>query len=195
MILSRLFSAAALAASLAVAPLPALAMDKGDGIHTESWFKNDSFLILADDVAEAAAKGKLLAIIWEQEGCGACQRLHDVNLQEEPVKAYLQQHFDLMTMNMYGEMEVTDFDGEKLPEKDLAFKQQVNFTPTTIFFDETGKEVFRMPGYGAPFFWLAAFVYVNEKGYADAEHRGMFPRWTKANRDTLVKAYGSEPKS
>lgn len=195
MILSRLFSAAALAASLAVAPLPALAMDKGDGIHTESWFKNDSFLILADDVAEAAAKGKLLAIIWEQEGCGACQRLHDVNLQEEPVKAYLQQHFDLMTMNMYGEMEVTDFDGEKLPEKDLAFKQQVNFTPTTIFFDETGKEVFRMPGYGAPFFWLAAFVYVNEKGYADAEHRGMFPRWTKANRDTLVKAYGSEPES
>lgn len=195
MILSRLLSAAAVAVSLATAPLSASAMDKGDGIHTESWFKNDSFLILADDVAEAAAKGKLLAIIWEQEGCGACQRLHDVNLQEEPVKAYLQQHFDLMTMNMYGEMEVTDFDGEKLPEKDLAFKQQVNFTPTTIFFDETGKEVFRMPGYGAPFFWLAAFVYVNEKGYADAEHRGMFPRWTKANRDTLVKAYGSEPKS
>ncbi|MGC2854758.1 thioredoxin family protein [Novispirillum sp. DQ9] len=193
MILLRLFAAAALAVALAAAPSPASAMDKGDGIHTEAWFKNDSFLVLADDVAEAAAKGKLLAVIWEQEGCGSCQKLHDVNLKDAPVKAYLQQHFDVMTMNMYGEVEVTDFDGQKLPEKDLAFKQQVNFTPTTIFFDETGKEVFRLPGYFSPYFWMAGFVYVKEKGYADPEHRGMFPRWTKANRDALVKAYGSDP--
>ncbi|MFA7431013.1 MAG: thioredoxin family protein [Rhodospirillaceae bacterium] len=193
MILFRTIAAAAvMAVALLVAPT-AQAMDKGDGIHTESWFKNDSFLVLAEDVAEAAAKGKLLAVIWEQQGCGSCQRLHDVNLKDEAVKGYLQKHFDVMTMNMYGEVEVTDFDGEKLPEKDLAFKQQVNFTPTTIFFDETGKEVFRLPGYFSPYFWMAGFVYVTEKGYADPEHRGMFPRWTKANRDLLVKTYGSEP--
>jgi|GEM_PF-845589 len=195
MTLFRTLLTAAMALVLIGGPAVAATLDKGDGIHTESWFKNDSFLVLAEDVAEAAAKGKLLAVIWEQQGCGSCQKLHDVNLQDEAVKAYLQKNFEVMSMNMYGEVEVTDFDGEKLPEKDLAFKQQINFTPTTVFFDETGKEVFRLPGYFSPYFWMAGFVYVAEKGYADPEHRGMFPRWTKANRDRLIKAYGSEPES
>lgn len=186
----------AVVAALMVAALPAGAktIDRGDGIHSEDWFKNDSFLELSDDVAQAAQAGKGMVLIWEQPGCGSCQRLHDVNLQDPAVRAYLETHFDVMTMNMYGEQEVTAIDGTKMPEKDAAAESMINFTPTTVFLDETGKEVFRLPGYFQPFYWLAGFVYVHEKGYDDPEHRGMFPRWLKANRAKVVKAYGSDPK-
>lgn len=186
----RLILAALTAASLAFAPAGAKTLDKGDGIHTEDWFKNTSFGDLGEDVAEAAGQGKLLAVVWEQEGCGSCKRLHEVNFQDAAVRRYLEANFDLMTLNMYGETEVSAPGGEAMPEKDLAADLAINFTPTTIFYDETGKEVFRVPGYSPPRFYLAAFIYVKEEGYKDPEHRGMFARWTKANRAKLDRIYG-----
>lgn len=185
---------AALGAFALVGSAMAETLDKGDGIHTEDWFQNQSFGDLRDEVAEAAAKGKLLAVVWEQQGCGSCARLHEVNFQDPAVRAYLDKHFTVMTLNMYGEVGMTDTDGEALPEKDLAAKAMINFTPTTVFYDETGAEVFRLPGYFAPYFYLSGFVYVAEKGYADPDMRGMFARWAKVRRDHLVEIYGSEPK-
>lgn len=178
-----------------VVPAAAETLDKGDGIHTEDWFHNQSFGDLRDDVAEAAAEGKLLAVVWEQQGCGSCERLHEVNFQDPALRAYLEKHFRMMTLNMYGEVGMTDIDGEELAEKDLAAKSMVNFTPTTIFYDAAGAEVFRLPGYFSPYYYLAGFVYAVEKGYEDPETRGMFARWAKARRDHLVQIYGSEPKS
>lgn len=197
--LARTAACMAVAAVLLAGPFvgeaAAQSLDKGDGIHTESWFLNDSFLILAEDVADAAAEGKQLVVIWEQPGCGSCEQLHKVNLQDPAVRRYLEEHFHVMSMNMFGEVEVTDVDGAAMPEKDLAYKQRINFTPTTVFYGTDGQEVFRLPGYFSPYYWLAGFVYVAEKGYEDAEHRGMFPRWTAANREHLVSIYGAEPES
>lgn len=190
----RFMLAAAAALTLAIMPAQAETLDKGDGIHTEDWFNNQSFGNLGDEVAAAAADGKLLAVVWEQQGCGSCQRLHEVNFQDPAVRRYLEDNFMLMTMNMYGETDVSAPGGETMPEKDLAADLAINFTPTTIFYDATGKEVFRMPGYSPPFFYMAAFAYVTEEGYKDPEHRGMFARWVKANRKKLEDIYGGPPK-
>ncbi len=187
----RLFLLAALAVVLS-APLAGQAetLPRGDGIHTEDWFKTTSFGDLGEDVAEATAAGKRLAVIWEQEGCGSCRRLHEVNFQDPAVRAYLEQHFDLLTLNMYGETEVTAPGGTPMAEKDLAAELAINFTPTTIFYDAAGQEVFRVPGYSPPRFYLAAFLFVTEEGYKDPEHRGLFARWVKANRARLDEIYG-----
>lgn len=189
----RFILAVVAAMALAAGPAGAETLDKGDGIHTEDWFKNASFGALGDDVAEAAAQDKLLAVVWEQQGCGSCKRLHEVNFQDKALRAYLEDNFDLMTMNMYGETEVSAPGGAPMAEKDLAADLAINFTPTTIFYDATGQEVFRVPGYSPPFYYLAAFVYVKEKGYEDPEHRGMFARWTKANRGHVEDIYGGPP--
>lgn len=181
-------------ALIVAAPAAAAPIHREDGIHTESWFNNQSFMVLKDETQDAAAaKKKGLVLIWEQPGCGSCLKLHDVNFQQKPLIDYIGQNFTVMTMNMFGEVIVTDFDGETLPEKDLAFKHKVSFTPTTIFFDETGKEVFRMPGYFSPYFYLAGYVFVAEGGPADAASRGMFPRWLQANQAKAKAAYGREP--
>lgn len=176
-----------LLAVLVLALLPAgIAMADGaplraDGIHTQAWMKSLTFLELKADLAEAVEGGKKgLVMIFEQPGCGACQRLHEVNFADPDMVALMTTNFDVMQINMYGEAEVTDFDGEVLPEKKLAEKMMINFTPTTVFFGIDGGEVFRIPGYLKPLFYRAAFEYVLDGG---PERKILFPRWMKQRRE------------
>jgi thioredoxin-related protein len=150
-----------------------------DGLYTQDWFKTDSFLILKEDLAEAKAKGKRLAILWEQKGCPYCRDLHAVNLGDAKTSAYIKERFEIIQLNLWGAREVEDFDGQKLAEKDLARKYRINFTPTIQYFPETaaemqGKkgeevEVARMPGYFRPFHFISMFEYVAEKRYAKGQ--------------------------
>ena len=156
-----------------------------DGLYHQPWFLN-SFLNLSEDLAETAAAGKRLAIIWEQKGCPYCRETHRVNFAKPEITDYIKKHFNIIQLNLWGDREVTDFDGEALPEKKLARKHRVVFTPTIQFFPETaaeivGKrgadaEVARMPGYFKPFHFLSMFEYVYTKGY-DKLH---FQRWLQA---------------
>lgn len=154
-------SGAALAASLG-----------DDGLHKQPWFL-DSFLTLADDVEEAAAEGKRLAIFFEQKGCPYCKEMHDVNLARDEISSFIQENFLVVQLDLWGSREVTDLDGEALEERALARKWHVNFTPTIVFFgteDEisTGKtEVARMPGYFKPFHFMSMFEFVQTGSYAN----------------------------
>ena len=161
-------------ANAAEAPL------RADGIHTQPWMKSLTFLELKNDLAEALEGGKKgLVVIFEQPGCGACERLHEVNFADPAMVSLITANFDVIQINMYGEAEVTDFDGEVLPEKKLAEKLLVNFTPTTVFIGADGAESFRIPGYLKPRFYRAAYEYVLDDG---PEKKILFPRWMKQRR-------------
>lgn len=175
-----------------------------DGLHVQPWF-HDSFLNLNDDLAEAHASGKRLVIFWEQRGCPYCKRLHEVNLRIPRIAKTVQDGFVAIQLNMWGDREVTDFDGEVLKEKDLAEKWGVLFTPTVQFFPETvaeanGKpghkaEVVRIPGYFKPFHFYFLFKYAQSKGYEDVPN---LQRWLGAIGEKLDAAgvhydlYGDE---
>lgn len=149
-----------------------------DGLYHQDWFVN-SFLDLKDDLAEATKAGKRLAIIWEQKGCPYCRDVHIVNLADDMLRNYVKANFAVLQLNLWGDREVTDFDGQVLSEKNLARKYRVNFTPTIQFFPETaaemaGKkgedvEVARMPGYFRNFHFQAMFEYVKDKRYAKGQ--------------------------
>ena len=161
-----------------------------DGLHVQPWFLN-SFLDLRDDLKEASAQGKRLAIIWEQRGCPYCREMHRVNFARPEIAEYVKNHYNVIQLNMWGDREVTDFDGQVLSEKKLAQKSRVVFTPTIQFFPATltetgGKsgadaEVFRMPGYFKPFHFVSMFEYVYTKGYEDTP----FQRWLQAKADKM----------
>ncbi|MBL8669544.1 MAG: thioredoxin family protein [Alphaproteobacteria bacterium] len=146
-----------------------------DGLYHQDWFL-ESFLELKDDIAEAKAAGKRLAVIWEQRGCGYCKDMHLVNFAVPPLAAYVRDNFAIIQLNLYGAREVTDFDGKKLSEKELARRWGVHFTPTIMYFPDdpaavagkTGRdaEVARMPGYFKPPTFLAMFKYVRESDTA-----------------------------
>ncbi|MDH5188380.1 MAG: thioredoxin family protein [Rhodospirillaceae bacterium] len=161
-------------------PMPAIGED---GMHEQSWF-HESFLDLSEDLAEAAANKKRLVVIWEQRGCPYCKRMHEVNLRIPRVTNSIKDNFTVIQLNLWGDREVTDFDGEVLKEKDLANKWGVLFTPTLIFYPESvekvagrsGKnaEVLRIPGYFKPFHFYFLFRYARTNGY---EQEPNFQRW------------------
>jgi len=161
-----------------------------DGLHVQPWFLT-SLLDLRDDLKEASAQGKRLAIIWEQRGCPYCLEMHRVNLARPEIADYVKTHYNVIQLNMWGDREVTDFDGQVLSEKKLAQKSRVVFTPTIQFFPATlaetagksgaGAEVFRMPGYFKPFHFVSMFEYVYTKGYEDTP----FQRWLQAKADKM----------
>ena len=107
-----------------------------DGIYRQPWFL-ESLLELADDLAAAGEKKKRLAIMWELRGCPYCKETHLVNFAKPEISAFIQQHFEILQLNLIGSREVVDFDGEKLSEKRLAQKYDVRYTPTFQFFPDS----------------------------------------------------------
>ena len=145
-----------------------------DGLYRHPWFLN-SFLDLAQDLAETAAEGKRLAIIWEQRGDPYCRDMHLVNLAEPGINRYVRDNFNVLQLNLWGARKVTDFDGQVLAERDLATKWGIVFTPTILFMPEAvaavagragaAAAVARLPGYFQPFHFIGMFRYVREKAY------------------------------
>jgi thioredoxin-related protein len=156
-----------------------------DGLYTQPWFLH-SFLELGDDLAEAHAAGKRLAVIWEQKGCPYCKEMHLVNFADPQINDYVRENFEVLQLNIHGLRETTDFDGELLDERALARRWGIRFTPTIHFFpedpaDADGKvgveaEVARMPGYFKPPHFLAMFRFVRETAYEEEDFRSFLKR-------------------
>ncbi len=178
------FSAELVNANEKLLPAPEV---NDEGLYTQPWFY-DSFFDLKEDVAESAAEGKHLAIIWEQRGCPYCRETHMVNLREPKVVAYIKKNFNVIQMNLWGDREVTDFDGTSTTEKKFARKYGIQFTPTVQFFPtepiEGAKkpEIWRLMGYWKPFHFLNSFIYVKDGDYLKEPN---FQRWLQTRADKL----------
>ena len=126
------------------------------------WFK-ESFLEFEEDVAEAAAAGKRVMLYFHQEGCPYCARLVEENFTDPDLKAFIQQNFDGISLNMWGDREVVSVGGRDFTEKTFATALKVQYTPTLLFLDESGKTVLRLNGYYPPQDFRAALEYVARK--------------------------------
>ena len=122
--MSRLFSVI----TLLLLSLPLSAAELGDdGLHKTEWMR-DTFKDLREDLDEANAEGKRLMVILEQRGCIYCTKMHDEVFPTEPIHSYF-----VVQMNIYGDTEVTDLDGDVLTEKQAAQKWGMLFTPSILF--------------------------------------------------------------
>lgn len=145
-----------------------------DGLYKQSWFLS-SFLDLREDLSEAQSAGKRFVVLWEQKGCPYCRDLHTINFADPKINRYVRENFVILQLNLWGDREVTDFDGETLPEKEIARKWGVLFTPTMQFFVEQyevkpgkgGREqmVWVLPGYFRKGHFLGSFEYVKHRIY------------------------------
>ncbi|MEO1490628.1 MAG: thioredoxin family protein [Pseudomonadota bacterium] len=173
----KLFATLAAVAALTVVQVPAAAELGDDGLHKQPWMPV-TFKDMAEDVETAADEGKRLAIIFEQRGCIYCTKLHEEVFTDPEVADFIKANFMVVQMNLFGDEEVTDFDGEALSEKDMAKRWGVLFTPTILFMPEEVPEggtaaeasVSTMPGAFGKYTTLHMFQWVYEKGYASGEH-------------------------
>ncbi|MFW1676395.1 thioredoxin fold domain-containing protein [Pontibacter sp. JAM-7] len=130
------------------APTQLLPYQDGE-IPEPDWFKH-SFLELADDLEEASQSDKKLLIYFHQAGCGYCYNLVQQVFMDPALSDFIQQHYDVIALNLWGDRAVTLPDGTELPEKQLAKQWQVQYTPTLLFFSGSLEPLLRLNGYRKP---------------------------------------------
>jgi thioredoxin-related protein len=158
-----------------VLAVPAWGAELGDdGLHKTPWMR-DTFKDLSEDLAEANAEGKRLMLIFEQRGCIYCTEMHEKVFPDPEIAGYIEDNFFVVQLNLHGDIEITDVDGEVLTEKQAARKWGIMFTPSMVFMPEevSGEDhaireaVAVMPGAFGRGTTLDLLTWVNEKRYED----------------------------
>lgn len=147
-----------------------------DGLHKTPWMR-DTFKDLREDLEEANAEGKRLMVMVEQRGCIYCTKMHEEVFPVPAIQDFITENFFVVQINMFGDVEVTDFDGTTLPEKDMVKRWGALFTPSIYFFPTevpqdtvaTQAAVAHMPGAFGRWTTLNMLTWVVEEGYLGDE--------------------------
>ena len=109
----------------------------------ESHFFDETFGDLQEELATAKEQGKkAILIMFEMEECPFCRRMKAKVLNRDDVQEYFREHFLILTMDVEGDLEITDFQGNATTQKEFALKQyRVRATPVFQFVDLDGKPI------------------------------------------------------
>ncbi len=118
----------------------------GGEITQPYWFK-DSFLDLADDLEEATEEDKVLMLYFHQAGCPYCFNMIQQNFLDARLAPFIQEKFDVIALDLWGDREVSLPDGTVLSEKALAAKWKIQYTPTLVFLNGDGSISLRIDGF------------------------------------------------
>ncbi|MBI4995717.1 MAG: thioredoxin fold domain-containing protein [Rhodocyclales bacterium] len=110
--------------------------------------------------------GKPLIVLFEQKECAACDEMHREAFPRPEVKELLGR-FDVARIDMASREPVQTPDGRTLAGRDWARSVGVFYTPSFVFFDKAGKEVFRVEGYLRPFHLGSSLAYVASGAYRE----------------------------
>ncbi len=83
---------------------------------------------------------KAILIMFEMEECPFCARMKRTVINKSRVQDYYRKNFRILSVDIEGDLELTDFKGKTTTQKDFAFKQnRVRATPVFQFYDLKGK--------------------------------------------------------
>ena len=125
--------------------------------------------------------GKPLAVVFETRYCSGCDELHKEGFRRKEVQALLSK-FDIARFSLSDKAELTRPDGGRTTGEAWARELKVAYTPTIVFFDERGAEVFRIEAYLRPFHLATSFEYVASGGYRTEPE---FQRYIQAKAERM----------
>jgi thioredoxin-related protein len=120
-----------------------------------------------EELAGARKEGRQgVLIMFEMEDCPFCARMKGTVLNRSEVQDWYRSHFLIYDMDVKGDTEMTDFQGNATTEKAFALTNRARATPTFLFFDLAGNPIVRFTGatQGAEEFMLLG-RYVVEGAY------------------------------
>ncbi len=118
--------------------------------HTmPNWFKA-SFMDIQSDIDEASAANKHVILFFHLNNCPYCEKMLRDSFTQGSVKDYIQQHFDVIAINIKGDGEVQFNKDQSFTEKALAKELKIQYTPTLLFLDKQNNAVARLNGYRSP---------------------------------------------
>lgn len=140
---------------------------KGGEIYSlPSWFK-PSFMDFRSEVDEARQQGRHVMAFLHLDECPYCARMLKENFVSGDNRDFMEKHFDVIGVNIQGNLEVTWIDGATYTERTLARRLGAFATPTIVFLDPDGNKVLQLVGYRDPRTLRHALEYVQGKSYGN----------------------------
>jgi thioredoxin-related protein len=120
-------------------------------------------------------------VLFETTHCSPCDELHREGLQRAEVRALVSE-FDVACFSLAASTPLTSPAGRATTAQAWARELGVAYTPTIVFFDRSGIEIFRIDAYLRPFHLAASFDYVAGGGYRGEPS---FQRYLQARAERL----------
>ncbi|MEJ2406500.1 MAG: thioredoxin family protein [Candidatus Thiodiazotropha sp.] len=113
-----------------------------------TYFFNETFGDFSEELQNAKDQGKKgVMIFFEMDECPFCHWMKMNVLNRPDVQEYYRKNFLMFPVDIEGDIQITDFKGKTMSQKDFAFKEyRVRATPVIAFFDLDGNIVQRHTG-------------------------------------------------
>lgn len=101
-----------------------------------------------EELETARQEGKKgILLFFEMDECPFCHRMKQTVLNQPKVQEFYKKYFKSFSVDIEGDIEITDFAGDTMTQKDFAFKvNRVRATPVFAFYDLNGDQVVRYTG-------------------------------------------------
>ncbi len=113
-----------------------------------TYFFDQSLGDFQEELAIAKEEGKQgVLLFFEMDECPFCHRMKETVLNQPEVQDYYKAHFQIFRVDIEGDVEIVDFQGNTVAEKDFAFEHnRVRATPVFLFVDLNGESIARYTG-------------------------------------------------
>lgn len=139
---------------------------------------------LSEELEIAREEGKQgVFLFFEMDECPFCHRTKQTVLNQPDVQEYFGEHFHALSIDIEGDVELIDFNGNQMTQKEFARRMRVRATPLLAFYDLDGNLLFKYVG--APsskqeFLWMGEFI--ANGVYLQQEDSGRSMRFTRYKR-------------
>ena len=128
--------------------------------------------------------GKPLAVLFETTHCAGCDELHREAFTRKEVLSRLAQ-FDVVRLSPADVLVAPA--GQKVKGAEWANQLKLTYVPSILFFDDRGREVFRIEAYTRPFHLAGSLEYVASGAYRTEPS---FQRFLQAESDRIRQRGG-----
>lgn len=155
------------------------------------YFFEQSLGDLTEELEIAREAGKQgIFLFFEMDECPFCHRMKQTVLNQPEVQEYFARYFHSLAIDIEGDIEIVDFDGNDTTQKEFARSNRVRATPLLAFFDLDGNRVFKYVG--APsgmqeFIWMGEYVANRVYRQTDASGRNIrFARYKRMKKNEAL---------
>ena len=119
---------------------PSTAINTADETRDASLFFDEIFDDYQQELEVAKENGKQgVLIMFEMDNCPFCARMKATVLNHANVQDDFHKNFRIFSVDIDGDLEITDFKGKTTTQKDFALKSRVRATPVFQFYNLEGE--------------------------------------------------------
>jgi thioredoxin-related protein len=123
--------------------VPSQAMAAGTA-DPEDFYQIPAFGDFQANLNKALDKGKKgILLYFHQAQCPFCQKMEREVFSQPIVHKFFQKYFDVYKVNIKGNKQFTDVDGDSLSQMKFAVQNRARATPTLVVFGKGGEELVR----------------------------------------------------